>query len=64
MTAHHTVLVSNIIGVERSEITEATPPQDDAPRSLQSMWETRQEMHEPHAPFTARMAARQPDGPA
>ena len=24
------VLVSNIIGVERSEITEATPPQDDA----------------------------------
>ncbi len=47
VTAHHTVLVSNIIGVERSEITEATPPADDAPRSLQSMWETWQEMHEP-----------------
>lgn len=41
VTAHHTVLVSNIIGVERSEISEATPPQEDAPRSLQSMWETR-----------------------
>ena len=47
VTAHHTVLVSNIIGVERSETTEATPPADDAPRSLQSMWETWQEMHEP-----------------
>ena len=46
VTAHHTVLVSNIIGVERSEITEATPPQDDAPRSCKA-WETRQEMHEP-----------------
>lgn len=41
VTAHHTVLVSNIIGVERSEHTEATPPADDAPRALQSMWETR-----------------------
>ncbi|MGI3453840.1 arginine decarboxylase, partial [Citrobacter arsenatis] len=40
VTAHHTVLVSNIIGVERSEHTEATPPADDAPRALQSMWET------------------------
>lgn len=47
VTAHHTVLVSNIIGVERSEHTEATPPADDAPRALQSMWETWQEMHEP-----------------
>ena len=47
VTAHHTVLVSNIIGVERSENTEATPPAEDAPRALQSMWETWQEMHEP-----------------
>ncbi len=40
VTAHHTVLVSNIIGVERSEISEVTPPAEDAPRALQSMWET------------------------
>ena len=42
-----TSTVSNIIGVERSEHTEATPPADDAPRALHSMWETWQEMHEP-----------------
>ncbi len=65
VTAHHTVLVSNIIGVERNEFSEAPPPEADAPRALQSMWETWQEMHEPeHAPFPARMAARQPDGSA
>ena len=46
VTAHHTVLVSNIIGVERNEYTEATPPAQDAARPLQSMWETWQEMHE------------------
>jgi arginine decarboxylase-like protein len=46
VTAHHTVLVSNIIGVERNEYTEATPPAEDAARPLQSMWETWQEMHE------------------
>ncbi len=46
VTAHHTVLVSNIIGVERNEYTEATPPAEDAARPLQSMWETRLEMHE------------------
>ncbi|CDZ85766.1 biosynthetic arginine decarboxylase [Citrobacter koseri] len=47
VTAHHTVLVSNIIGVERNEYTVPTAPADDAPRALQSMWETWQEMHEP-----------------
>ncbi len=47
VTAHHTVLVSNIIGVERNEYTVPTAPAEDAPRALQSMWETRQEMHEP-----------------
>lgn len=46
VTAHHTVLVSNIIGVERNEYTEATPPAEDAARPLQSMWETWLEMHE------------------
>ena len=47
VTAHHTVLVSNIIGVERNEYTVPTAPAEDAPRALQSMWETWQEMHEP-----------------
>ena len=46
VTAHHTVLVSNIIGVERNEYTEATPPAEDAARPLQSRWETWLEMHE------------------
>lgn len=41
VTAHHTVLVSNIIGVERNEYTVPTAPAEDAPRALQSMWETR-----------------------
>ena len=47
VTAHHTVLVSNIIGVERNEYTVPTAPAEDAPRALQSMWEPWQEMHEP-----------------
>lgn len=38
VTAHHTVLVSNIIGVERNEYTVPTAPAEDAPRALQSMW--------------------------
>ena len=37
----------NIIGVERNEYTVPTAPAEDAPRALQSMWETWQEMHEP-----------------
>jgi arginine decarboxylase len=48
VTAHHTVLVSNIIGVERNEYTTPTAPAEDAPRALQSMWETWGEMHEPN----------------
>lgn len=47
VTAHHTVLVSNIIGVERNEYTEATPPAQDAARPLQSMWETRRRCTRP-----------------
>ncbi len=31
MTAHHTVLVSNIIGVERNEYTVPTAPAEDTP---------------------------------
>lgn len=33
VTAHHTVLVSNIIGVERNEYTVPTAPAEDAPRA-------------------------------
>lgn len=47
VTAHHTVLVSNIIGVERNEYTDPTAPAEDAPRALQNLWETWQEMHKP-----------------
>lgn len=47
VTAHHTVLVSNIIGVERNEFVEPLPPADDAPRALCSLWETWQEIIAP-----------------
>jgi len=47
VTAHHTVLVSNIIGVERNEFNEPNAPAEDAPRALESMWQTWQEMQEP-----------------
>ncbi|MCC8420453.1 biosynthetic arginine decarboxylase [Photorhabdus thracensis] len=45
LTAHHTVLVSNVIGVERNEFTQTTPPAEDASRPIASLWETWQEMH-------------------
>lgn len=47
VTAHHTVLVSNVIGVERNEFTPPVAPADDAPRALASMWDTWNEMHDP-----------------
>src|SRR5476649_539975 len=47
VTAHHTVLVSNIIGVERNEFRDPIAPEEDAPRALESMWQTWQEMQEP-----------------
>ncbi|QCR37779.1 biosynthetic arginine decarboxylase [Nissabacter sp. SGAir0207] len=47
VTAHHTVLVSNVIGVERNEFSEPLPPTEEAPRALQSLWGTWQEMHDP-----------------
>ncbi|OSN08670.1 arginine decarboxylase [Lonsdalea iberica] len=40
LTAHHTVLVSNIIGVERNEFSEPESPGEEAPRALESMWST------------------------
>jgi len=47
VTAHHTVLVSNIIGVERNEFSTPVTPDADSPRPIQSLWDTWQEMHEP-----------------
>lgn len=50
-TAYHTVLVSNVIGVERPNPNrEVMPPADDAPRPLHSLWNTWKAMHEdkPH----------------
>lgn len=47
VTAHHTVLVSNVIGVERNEFNEPQPPATDAPRALISLWDTWLEMQEP-----------------
>ncbi|MGL9724347.1 biosynthetic arginine decarboxylase [Sodalis sp. (in: enterobacteria)] len=47
VTAHHTVLVSNVIGVERNEFSEPHPPETDAPHALESLWQTWQEMQEP-----------------
>ncbi|HGW4906811.1 TPA: biosynthetic arginine decarboxylase [Proteus mirabilis] len=44
LTAHHTVLISNVIGVERNEFTAITPPAEDAPRPIASLWETWEEM--------------------
>lgn len=46
LTAHHTVLVSNIIGVERNEFTKITPPPKDTELSLISLWETWNEMQQ------------------
>lgn len=46
VTAHHTVLVSNIIGVERSEYTEIEAPEEDAPRPIVSLWQTWSEMRQ------------------
>ncbi|CNE83158.1 biosynthetic arginine decarboxylase [Yersinia nurmii] len=49
VTAHHTVLVSNVIGVERNEFSEPQAPAEDAPRALESLWDTWQEMQKPES---------------
>ncbi|AKA38200.1 biosynthetic arginine decarboxylase [Yersinia ruckeri] len=49
VTAHHTVLVSNVIGVERNEFSEPQAPAEDAPRALESLWDTWQEMQRPES---------------
>ena len=43
VTAHHTVLVSNIIGVERNEFSTPVAPDADSPRPIQSLWDTWQD---------------------
>lgn len=40
ITAHHAVLVANVIGVERYTPEDLAAPQPDDPRVLHSMWET------------------------
>lgn len=40
-------LVSNVFGVERHEFSEPLPPEEDAPRVLESMWKTWLEMNQP-----------------
>lgn len=39
-TAHHALLISNVIGVERYQATELEPPREDDPTVLHSLWET------------------------
>lgn len=40
ITAHHAVLVANVIGAERYTAEQLDPPSPEAPRVLHSMWET------------------------
>ncbi|MGL5290800.1 MAG: biosynthetic arginine decarboxylase [Vibrionaceae bacterium] len=53
-TAHHAVLVTNVIGVERYEPSTPLPPRPDAPRILHSMWETWQELCNPMEKYSLR----------
>jgi arginine decarboxylase len=38
LTAHHAVLVTNIIGAEGVEVNDISAPDEDAPTILQNMW--------------------------
>lgn len=40
ITAHHAVLVSNVIGTERVESCELDAPDESAPLLLQNMWKS------------------------
>lgn len=47
-TAYHTVLVSNVIGVEKScQNRTIEPPEENAPRPLRSLWNTYELIHKP-----------------
>lgn len=39
LTAHHAVLVTNVIGMESREDTSFTEPADDAPSELRTLWD-------------------------
>ncbi|WP_262407782.1 biosynthetic arginine decarboxylase [Psittacicella hinzii] len=39
-TAHHAILISNVIGVERYQAQELEPPKETDPTVLHSLWET------------------------
>ena len=64
VTAHHTVLVSNVIGVERNEFSEPLPPEADAARAGKHVGNPAGNERAGEPPLAARMAARQPDGSA
>ncbi len=38
LTAHHAVLVTNLIGAEGVEVNDIHAPDEDAPTILQNMW--------------------------
>lgn len=54
VTAHHAVLVSNVIGVERNQFDHPVKPADDAPRALQNLWQTWQEIESYSNPRSLR----------
>ena len=56
-TAHHTVLVSNVIGVERNEGSPAAAPAEDAPRPVASPGNSGRDAEQGQYPLSARMAA-------
>jgi arginine decarboxylase len=54
VTAHHTVLVSNVIGIERNQFNQPTPPSEDEPRALLSLWDTWLEVQDNDNPRSLR----------
>ncbi len=46
ITAHHAVLISNVIGTEQVEAREQAAPSDEAPLLLQNMWRSWMELNE------------------
>lgn len=46
ITAHHAVLISNVIGTERVEHTELDAPDDEAALLLQNMWKSWQALND------------------
>jgi len=46
LTAHHAVLVSNVIGTETVQQRELDPPEETAPLLLQNMWRSWEELND------------------